>query len=89
MIEEPQGLPQQAAQEVSGKAVAALVFSLLGIVGWCPCIGSILGVALGVGESHGVGKAAVIIGWIGIGLMALFGAAFAAQILLVVAAEGF
>ena len=73
--------------DVTGKAVAALICSLLGIVGWCPCIGSILGVVLGMGEKSGVARAAVILGWIGIGLCLLIALVFGAQMLLLVFVE--
>jgi|RhiMethySRZTD1v2_1073278.scaffolds.fasta_scaffold689806_2 cytochrome c biogenesis protein CcdA len=70
------------SEEVTGKAVAALIFSLLGLVGWCPCIGSILGIVLGAGQKNGVARAAVILGWIGLGLIVLIALVFGAQMLL-------
>ncbi|MEM7306835.1 MAG: hypothetical protein AAF682_09200 [Planctomycetota bacterium] len=71
------------AEEVTGKAVASLVFSLLGIAFWCPCIGSVVGVVLGAGEKSGVGRAGLILGWIGLGLCVLVGLVVALQLLLV------
>ena len=84
MAEQP-----KKTEEVNGKAVAALIFSLAGLALWCPCIGSILGIVLGSGENSGVGKAGVILGWIGVGLMLLFVLAFCGQVALMALLEGF
>lgn len=48
----------------SGKAVASLVFAILGIT-CCPCIGSFVAVMLGLDERSGVGRAGFHLGWIG------------------------
>ena len=73
--------------EVTGKAVTALVFSVLGLAGWCACVGSILGILLGMGERSGVGRAAVILGWIGLGLILLAVLVFGGQLLLMQIAD--
>lgn len=75
-------------QEDTGKGIAALVFGILGLIGICPLVGSILGVVLGQGEPGSMAKAGVITGWIGIALsvlsilvviaMMVFGVGFAA-----------
>jgi hypothetical protein len=54
--------------ETSGKAIASLVFGILGLTGTCPCLGPILAVVLGAGEERGVGRAGFILGWIGVAL---------------------
>ena len=66
--------------EASGKAVVALVFSLLGLTAMCVCIGSILGIALGWGEKSSVGRAAVVIGWIGLAVWSLVSMAVTLQV---------
>lgn len=81
-----QGTPTKP-EEVTGRAVAALVCSLLGLIFYCPCIGSVLGVVLGLGQKSGVARAAVILGWIGIGLCCLIALVFGAQMLLMVIAD--
>lgn len=48
----------------SGKAVASLVFAILGLT-CCPCVGSIVAVMLGLDEKSGVGRAGFHLGWIG------------------------
>ncbi|MFA9477886.1 DUF4190 domain-containing protein [Phycisphaerales bacterium AB-hyl4] len=74
--------PPPVAAETSGKAVAALVCSIVGFF-TCPIILHVLGIILGnmaLGEirlSHGrltgegVARAGVIIGWIGLALVLL------------------
>ncbi len=57
--------------DTNGKAVAAFVCGLLGLLGLLPCIGSILGIVLGRGETDGLGRAGVIMGWIGLALAAI------------------
>ena len=79
--------PQQQwggpAPETSGKATAALVLGICGLV-VCPIILSIIGLVLGYqarGEIRGSGgrltgegqaKAGIILGWVGLALWALF-----------------
>jgi cytochrome c biogenesis protein CcdA len=58
-------------EEVSGKAIASLVFGILAVTGVCPCIGSIVAIALGVGETSGVARAGVILGWIHLAMIAI------------------
>jgi len=53
------------SEQPSGKAVASLVFSILGMLGFC-CLGPLVGVILGWGERSGVGRAGFIVGWIGL-----------------------
>ena len=48
----------------SGKAIASLVFGILGITQFLPCVGPIVAIVLGAGERDGVGRAGLILGWI-------------------------
>ena len=57
--------------ETSGRAIASLVFGILGITGTCTCVGSILAIALGAGEEGGIARAGVVLGWIGLAIWAL------------------
>ena len=50
--------------ETSGKAIASLVFGILGITSFLPCVGPIVAIVLGAGERDGVGRAGLILGWI-------------------------
>ena len=50
--------------ETSGKAIASLVFGILGITQFLPCVGPIVAIILGAGEKDGVGRAGLILGWI-------------------------
>ncbi|WP_376791247.1 DUF4190 domain-containing protein [Thermoflexus sp.] len=73
----------QAEKTTSGKAIASLVLSILGLVGVLPIIGPILGIILGhqarseianrpealTGE--GLARAGIILGWVGLALTAL------------------
>jgi hypothetical protein len=73
MHEEPLDIPPlPQPDEVSGKAVAALICSLLGLTHSCPCIGAVLAIALGYGEKSGVGRAAFIVGLVTLALDAMF-----------------
>lgn len=80
--------PPNTPEETTGRAVAALIFSLLGVAFWCPCIGSIVGIVLSSGEKSGVGRAAMILGWIGIGVMLLSALAIGLQLIVVAMIEG-
>jgi hypothetical protein len=73
--------------EVTGRDVAALVMSLLGLVQWCPCIGSIAGIVLGTGSKSSVAKAAVILGWIGLAIALLFLLVLGGQLALIAVAD--
>ena len=53
----------------STRGVLSLVFGILGITGGCPCLGSILAIVCGWGDSSGVGRAGVILGWVGLAMM--------------------
>jgi len=57
-------------QEPSGKAIASLVFGILGLTA-LPFIGPPLAIFLGWGEEHGFARAGVILGWIALALYAL------------------
>ncbi len=71
------------APKTSGKAIASLVLSILGLVGVLPLIGSILGVILGnsargeIARSAGsltgeeMARIGVILGWVGLALWAV------------------
>lgn len=76
--------------EASGRAVASLVFGILGIVGVTPCLGPILAIVLGRGERSSVGRTGVLLGWITLVLhviLACVGLAFLAFGLLVAGAN--
>ena len=63
MHDEPRDIPPlPPPEEVTGRAVAALILGVSGLVHACPCIGPVLAIALGFREKSGVGKAAVILG---------------------------
>ncbi len=65
---------------LSGSAIASLIFSILGLIGVLPLVGSVVGLLLGysarreIDESveeiggYGLAQAGVIIGWLGIAL---------------------
>ena len=72
----------ESRPEPSGKAIAALVFGILGLT-LAPCIGPILAIVLGWGEKTGVGRAGLILGWIARALYA-----FAAGVLLLLLLVG-
>ncbi len=55
------------AAEPTGKAIAALVFGICGIV-VCPIVGSIVAIVLGRYEPSPMGRAGLICGWIGLAL---------------------
>ena len=57
--------------EPSGKAIASLIFGILGLVGPCPLLGSILAIVLGNDEPGSIAKGGVVCGWIGLGLAVL------------------
>jgi cytochrome c biogenesis protein CcdA len=59
-----------AQKETSGKAVASLVFGILGITQFLPCVGPIVAIVLGAGETDGVGRAGLILGWITLAIYA-------------------
>jgi len=79
-MEAPAIPPSPAASKTSGKAIASLILSLLGLVGVLSLIGSILGIIFGnqaKGEiarsggdltGEGLAEAGVIIGWVGLAL---------------------
>ena len=58
-------------QTTSGRAIASLVFGILGLVGFVPCVGPILAIVLGSGEADGVAKAGVLLGWITLALYSI------------------
>ena len=65
---------------LNGSAIASLIFSILGLIGVLPLVGSVVGLLLGysahrqIDEStedvggYGLAQAGVIIGWLGIAL---------------------
>lgn len=59
-----------AQTETSGKAIASLVFGILGITQFLPCVGPIVAIVLGAGERDGVGRAGLILGWITLAIYA-------------------
>jgi len=76
------------AEQTSGKAIASLVFAILGIAGICPCIGPILGIVLGQGERDGVGRVGYVLGWVGVALWAITIAVIGVLMLLGVGVAG-
>jgi hypothetical protein len=57
----------------STRAVLSLVFGILALTGYCPCIGSFAAILLGAGEKSGVGRAGVVLGWVSLAmLLAMF-----------------
>lgn len=71
-------------EPASGRAVASLVFGILGVSFVAPCVGPILAIVLGNGEPGGVAKAGVILGWITLAMYAM--AAFLVLLLILVGA---
>lgn len=59
--------------EPSGRAIAALVLGILGLLQLAPCIGPIGAIVFGWGERGGVGRAGLILGWITLALYAVVG----------------
>ncbi len=57
----------------SGKAIAALVLGILGLLQLAPCIGPIGAIVFGWGERSGIGRAGLILGWIALALYAVVG----------------
>ena len=55
----------------SNKAVFALVFGILGIVGTLPIVGPLLAIGCGIGERSGVGRAGLCLGGITLALYLL------------------
>lgn len=65
---------------LSGSAIASLIFSILGLVGVLPMVGSVIGLLLGhnarkeIDQSagavsgHSLAQAGIIVGWLGIAL---------------------
>jgi cytochrome c biogenesis protein CcdA len=64
----PRPTPNGGPDEVSGRSVAALIFGVLGLAHVCPCVGPVIAIALGMGRRDGVGRAAVVVGAIGLGV---------------------
>jgi hypothetical protein len=82
MHDEPKDIPPPPQpDEVSSKAVAALIFGVLGLSHLCPCIGAAVAVGLGFGEKSGVGRAALVLGVVTLVLDILFVAAVVLRIL--------
>lgn len=61
------------SNEPSGKAIAALVLGILGLLQLAPCIGPIGAILFGWGERTGIGRAGLILGWITLALYAVVG----------------
>ena len=92
----PQYPPQYPppAPSTSGAAIVSLIFSLLGLLGFLPFIGSIVGIIagnsaksdirnrLGQVTGEGLAQAGVILGWLGLGLWALVACSVVAMMLL-------
>lgn len=74
-------------EETSGRAIASLVFGILGITGTCACIGSILAIVLGAGEEGGIARAGVLLGWIGLAIWGLAALVWSGFLLFAVLAE--
>ena len=69
-----------AGPPLSGSAIASLIFSILGLIGVLPLVGSVIGLLLGYSarkeidqsagavSGHSLAQAGIIVGWLGIGL---------------------
>jgi len=89
------GQPVRPTQ--NGLGVAALVLSILGIVGCIPLIGGVLGIVFGIlgmknadkgiANNKGMAKAGLIIGIIGLGLWIVLGIVWLAVVLVLIANE--
>jgi hypothetical protein len=78
----PGQVPPSAGQQTHTMAIVSLIFGILGLVGVCPGLGSIIALITGnmaKGDiqrdparytGDGLAKGGVILGWIGIALMA-------------------
>ncbi len=60
---------QVQGEPASGRDIAALVFGILGLTGFC--IGPVLAIALGMGQRNGLARAGMILGWVGLAMYAL------------------
>jgi len=77
----PGQVPPPAAQQTHTMAIVSLIFGILGLVGVCPGLGSIIALITGnmaQGDirrdpsrysGDGLAKGGIILGWIGVGLM--------------------
>jgi hypothetical protein len=89
-----------AAQQTHTLAIVSLIFGILGLVGMCPTIGSIVAVVTGGMAQReiqadparytgdGLAKAGLILGWIGIALSVLAICAVIAYFLFIAAIIG-
>jgi hypothetical protein len=80
---QPSSSTPLSAQQTHTLAIVSLIFGILGLVGICPGLGSIVAVITGGMAQReiqsdpvrftgdGLAKAGLILGWIGIGLVAL------------------
>ena len=88
---------QPVRQTQNGLGVAALVLSILGIVGCIPFVGGVLGIVFGIlgmknadrgiATNKGMAKAGLIIGIVGLGLWVLVGIVWLAVFLVLLANE--
>lgn len=88
---------QPVRQPQNGLGVAALVLSILGIVGCIPFVGGVLGVVFGIlgmknadrgiANNKGTAKAGLIIGIVGLGLWVLVGIVWLVVVLVLLANE--
>jgi hypothetical protein len=88
---------QPGRQTQNGLGVAALVLSILGIVGCIPFIGGVLGIVFGIlgmknadkgiANNKGMAKAGLIIGIVGLGLWVALGIVWLAVVLVLLANE--
>jgi len=61
-------MTERKPEPSSPRAVASLVFAILGIIQVAPCIGPIVAIILGNGERGSVARAGVVIGWVTLAL---------------------
>jgi hypothetical protein len=88
---------QPVRQPQNGLGVAALVLSILGIVGCIPIIGGVLGIVFGIlgmknadrgiANNKGMAKAGLIIGIVGLALWVLVGIVWLVVVLVLLANE--
>ncbi|MBN1486873.1 MAG: DUF4190 domain-containing protein [Anaerolineae bacterium] len=76
-------VPPRSTKPTSGSAIASLIFSILGMIGVLPFIGSIVGLILGYNaqkeiensmgtlDGEGLAKVGIVLGWVGIAMLVL------------------
>jgi len=61
-----------SGDQASGKAIASFVLGLLALMTFYACpLFAVLAIVFGMGEKEGLGRAGMILGWIGVAVYAL------------------